>query len=198
VRRGVKTQICVPGKAFQGTLYGVSERDIYINMGVTVEYNDNDYDLYPTSDIHSIHASREEAEEARSALACAVSQGWQIEDISAGCMKDSDTVEEAVLLYASISQVSVAAADEESGEQLYALLAPSGAEAGEWGAGWTAAKCWGVCRHEDTLVLAGLVRGTLREMALKVCNLKEEGGWMMQHLSEMMRLHPIELPERAS
>ena len=188
----------MPGKGFQGTLYGVSERDIYINLGVTVEYNDNDYDLYPTNTIHSVHATREEAEEARSALARAVSQGWQIEDISAGCMKDADTVEEAVLGCIATSQVSVADADEECGEQLYALLAPSGAEAGEWGAGWAAAKCWGVCRHEDTLELAGLVRDTLREMALKVCNLKEEGGWMMQHLSEMMRLHPIELPERAS
>ena len=196
--RAQRSQITVSRaqQGLSGTLEGVSERTIYVNMGVTVEYNDNDYDIYPLSVIASVHASREEAETARIAAARVESQGWQPHEISPGCMKDAETVEEAVLRHIAVCEAQVSLQDEESGEQLYALLAPSGAEANEWGPSWTGPKCWGVCRREVTVELAESVTRTLREASQAVTRAEGEGSWMMQHLSEMMRLHAIEIPER--
>jgi hypothetical protein len=174
----------------------VNEREIFINLGVTVEYNDNDYDIYPLSIIHSVHRTREAASEARYDLARSESQGWQPHEISLGCMKGAATVEEAVLLNIAMCDARVTSEDWESGEALYALLAPSSAEMNEWGPSWTAPKCWGVSRRDDAMALAETVTRTLREVSHQVCGADSEDSWMMQHLSEMMRLHSLEIPER--
>jgi hypothetical protein len=46
------------------------------------------------------------------------------------------------------------------------------------------------------MALAETVTRTLREVSHQVCGADSEDSWMMQHLSEMMRLHSLEIPER--
>jgi hypothetical protein len=172
----------------------VSERPIFIVLGVAIEYNDSDYDIYPQSIIHSVHTDKASAEQARLDVANDASRGWNPNDISPGSLKDGETVSDAVLRCVALCETSVNEDAVLSGEPLYALLAPSGAVRGEWGCSWEPSKCWGVRRREESVELARDVVRTLRSQAQRVMSDDREDPWMMSHLSDLLRLHSLEVP----
>lgn len=70
-------------------------RPAHIVLGATIEYNDTNFDLYPSMDVLGVFWGPEEALSCRSSAAEALVEGWVLEEVSEYCLEDGESLVEA-------------------------------------------------------------------------------------------------------